>query len=72
MRKDGEDAGEGARKQYIDNIKQWTNMTASQCIWAAEDGIRWNELDRQAMVANDQTSSAENKKKSAIVLLNVY
>ena len=47
--------GEGARKQYMDNIKQWTNITTSECIWAAEDGIRWNELDRQAMVANDQT-----------------
>ena len=33
-----------SRKQYRDNIKQWTKMTTSQCVWAAEDRSRWKEI----------------------------
>ena len=43
------------RKQYIDNIKQWTQLTTSQCVRAAEDRSRWKQLVSQAMVANDHT-----------------
>ena len=28
------------RKQYIDNIKQWTQLTTSHCVRAAEDRSR--------------------------------
>ena len=38
-------------------------MTTSQCVRAAEDRNRWKEIVSQAMVANEQTWSAENKKK---------
>ena len=41
------------RKQYIDNIKQWTQLTTSQCVRAAEDRSRWKQLVSQAMVADD-------------------
>ena len=51
------------RKQYIDNIKQWTQLTTSQCVRAAEDRSRWKQLISQAMVADDHTWSAEKKKK---------
>ena len=51
--------GGGKGKQYTDNIKQWTKMTTSQCVRAAEDRSRWRELVSQAMVANDQSWSAE-------------
>ena len=43
------------RKQYIDNIKQWTQLTTSQCVRAAEDRSRWKQLISQAMVADDHT-----------------
>ena len=43
------------RKQYIDNIKQWTQLTTSQCVRAAEDRSRWKQLASQAMVADDYT-----------------
>ena len=43
------------RKQYIDNIKQWTQLTTSQCVRAAEDRSRWKQLVSQAMVANDHS-----------------
>ena len=43
------------RKQYIDNIKQWTQLTTSQCVRAAEDRSRWKQLVSQAMVADDYT-----------------
>ena len=43
------------RKQYIDNIKQWTKLTTSQCVRAAEDRSRWKQLVSQAMVADDYT-----------------
>ena len=43
------------RKQYIDNFKQWTQLTTSQCVRAAEGRSRWKELVSQAMVANDHT-----------------
>ena len=43
------------RKQYMDNIKQWTKVTTSQCVRAAEDRSRWKQLVSQVMVANDQT-----------------
>ena len=52
------------RKQYIDNIKQWTQLTTSQCVRAAEDRSRWKQLVSQAMVADDYTWSAEKKKKT--------
>ena len=42
-------------KQYMDNIKQWTKVTTSQCVRAAEDRSRWKPLVSQVMVANDQT-----------------
>ena len=42
------------RKQYIDYIKQWTQLTTSQCVRAAEDRSRWKQLVSQAMVANGQ------------------
>ena len=29
------------RKRYIDNMKQWTQMTTPQCVPAAEDSSRW-------------------------------
>ena len=41
------------RKQYFDNIKQWTQFTTSQCVRAAEDRSRWKQLVSQAMVADD-------------------
>ena len=41
------------RKQYIDNIKQWAQLTTSQCVRAAEDRSRWKQLVSQAMVADD-------------------
>ena len=50
------------RKQYIDNIKQWTQLTTSECVRAAEDRSRWKQLISQAMVADDHTWSAEKKK----------
>ena len=53
------------RKQYIDNIKQWTQLTTSQCVRAAEDRSRWKQLVSQAMVADDYTWSAEKKKSRA-------
>ena len=43
------------RKQYIDNIKQWTQLTTSECVRAAEDRSRWKQLISQAMVADDHT-----------------
>ena len=43
------------QKQYIDNIKQWTQLTTSQCVLAAEDRSRWKQLVSQAMVANNHT-----------------
>ena len=43
------------RKQYIDNIKQWTQLATSQCVRAAEDRSRWKQLVSQAMVADDYT-----------------
>ena len=43
------------RKQYIDNIKQWTQLATSQCVRAAEDRSRWKQLVSQAMVADDHT-----------------
>ena len=46
---------ERPRKQYTDNIKQWTQLTTSQCVRAAEDRSRWKQLVSQAMVANDHT-----------------
>ena len=52
------------RKQYIDNIKQWTQFTTSQCVRAVEDRSRWKQLVSQAMVADDYTWSAEKKKKN--------
>ena len=52
------------RKQYIDNIKQWTQLTTSECVRAAEDRSRWKQLISQAMVADDHTWSAEKKKLS--------
>ena len=40
------------RKQYIDNIKQWTQLTtSSQCVRATDDRSRWKELATQTMVA---------------------
>ena len=52
------------RKQYIDNIKQWTQLTTSQWVRAAEDRSRWKQLVSQAMVVNDHIlRSAEKKKK---------
>ena len=51
------------RKQYIDNIKQWTQLPTSQCVRAAEDRSGWKRLVSQAMMANDHTWSAEKKKK---------
>ena len=50
------------QKQYIDNIKQWTQLTTSQCVRAAEHRSRWKQLVSQAMVADDHTWSAEKKK----------
>ena len=44
------------RKQPIDDIKQWTQLTASQYVRAAEDRSRWKQLVSQAMVANNHTS----------------
>ena len=43
------------RKQDIANIKQWTQLTTSQCIRAAEYRSRWKRLISQAMVADDHT-----------------
>ena len=43
------------RKQYIGNIKHWTQLTTSQCVRAAEDRSRWKQLVSQAMVADDYT-----------------
>ena len=43
------------RKQYMDNIKQWTKMTTLQCVRTAEDRSRWKQLVSQAMVADDHT-----------------
>ena len=43
------------RKQYIDNIKQWTHLTTSLCVRAAGDRSRWKQLVSQAMVADDYT-----------------
>ena len=43
------------RKQYMDNIKQWTPLTTPQCVRAAEDRSRWKQLVSQAMVADDHT-----------------
>ena len=43
------------RKQYIDNIEQWTQLTTSQCVRAAEDRSRWKQLVGQAMVSDDYT-----------------
>ena len=57
------------RKQYIDNIKQWTQLTTSQCVRAAEDRSRWKQLVSQAMVADDYTWSAEKKKKIRLIPL---
>ena len=59
------------RKQYMDNIKQWTRLTTSQCVRAAEDRSRWKQLVSQAMVADDYTWSAE-KKKNPLLQYNVY
>ena len=45
------------RKQYIDNIKQWTQLQCNDITvrTAAEDRSRWKQLVSQAMVANDHT-----------------
>ena len=43
------------RQQYIDNIKQWTQLTTSQCVRAAEYRIRWKQHVSQAMLADDHT-----------------
>ena len=40
---------------YIDKVKQWTQLSQSQCVRAAEDRSRWKQLVSQAMVANDHT-----------------
>ena len=45
-------------------IKQWTQLTTSQCVRAAEDRSRWKQLISQAMVADDHKWSAEKKKKN--------
>ena len=46
---------ERPRKQYIDNINQWIQLTTSQCVRAAEVRSRWKQLVSQAMVADDHT-----------------
>ena len=38
---EGRRSGGRPRKQYIDNIKQWTQLKTSQCVRAAEDRKRW-------------------------------
>ena len=43
------------RQQYTDNIKEWTQLTTSQCVRAAEDRSRWNQLVSKVMVANGHT-----------------
>ena len=43
------------RKQYIDNIKRWTQLTTSQCVLAAVDRSCWKQLVSQATVADDHT-----------------
>ena len=47
------------RKQYIVDIKQWTQLTPSQCVRAADDRKRWKQLVSQAVVA-----------KTIIILVN--
>ena len=54
--KDIADAGGHANGRpmtcYMDNIKQWPQITISQCVRAAEARSRWKEI---VMLANNQT-----------------
>ena len=56
------------RKQYIDNIQQWTQLTTSQRVLAAEDRSRWKQLVSQAMHGGQRSDVICRKEEESTLM----